>query len=1328
MHYRTQRSVRLLPILLGLASFGAAACQGAPDTPPTPPTKAGCGNGIVDPGEQCDDGNAAQGDGCSATCSNEAGAACGNGAVDPGEQCDDGNTTEGDGCSAACSNEAGAACGDGAVDPGEQCDDGNTTEGDGCSAACSNEPKPAACGDGVLQAGEQCDDGNLAAADGCEADCSKPLPVEIQCGDLPPGPAGSACEVVPGDGRKLIAGTVLVPGTIYRGGQVLVNEQGVIACVGCDCAGMAAGATAITCPAGVISPGLINTHDHITYAHNKPPVSADSERFEHRHDWRLGLHCHSELSAAGGATDDEIRFGELRFLMGGATSTVGAGSATGLLRNLDKFDQEGLGQPTVTLSTFPLGDTGGTQASAGCDHFQIGSSGTTDAFLAHVSEGIDAYARNEFTCLSSTANGGKDLLLPKSGFIHALGVSPRDYAEMAAEGASLIWSPRSNVALYGDTAAVAAASRLGVKIALGTDWISSGSMNLLRELRCADSLDKTYFGGAFTDEDLWRMVTANAAEATATDDVIGTLAAGKTADIAIFRGDGGAKKDHRAIIDAEVSDVLLVLRGGKPLYGEAPVIAAIPGSGACDPINVCGAEKSVCLAGDIGKSLAALQTSASPAYPAFFCGEPENEPSCLPARPVSSQGSTVYTGLPSDGDGDGDGILNEMDNCPGVFNPIRPVDRGAQADYDADGAGDACDACPLSAAPAPCGQFTLDDADADSKPNATDNCATAWNPDQADADSDGKGNACDACPDQANPGGNPCEVSIYAVKSGAVPVLTKVSIKGALVTGKSPSGFYIQVKPGDAGYMGSDNSALFVYKQNAIVNPGDRVTIASAKVDEFKGQIELTSPIVNIDAQTGEEPEPALVTAAEVATCGPRARALEGVLVTVAGPTVTAITAPGAEFKLDGSLVVDDLLYLTDPFPKMGDPFEKISGILNGQFGNSKLAPRGPTDLWGSLSGFEPGLSFVYTGMSETPTVPAPLGVTLSRPAPADTFVSVVSADPSLTILGGGVTVPAGQTSALLLVSSGPTTSQEPILLTATYGSSTKNANVRVVDPSEVAVLTAMSPGSMAVPTGATATITVNLDIPAPAGGLKVALSLDAGAEGSIPTEVFVPEGEFSVTFDYTAGYSKQTETLTAVLGADFVTAVIGVVGRLTLNEVDYDQPGTDDKEFIEIHNDTGAPVDLAGYEIVLVNGGTNASYGIIDLSSVGALDNGQYLLVCWSDGVAAAAGPGALVLKPSTSSGKIQNGDALPDGIALINVAKGSLVDALSYKGSLTAAVLPGFADPVSLVEGTALTKTDSGAAPGSLCRMPDGMDKDDANTDWSLCGVITPGAPNAP
>ena len=63
-------------------------------------TPAGdCGNGVVEAGEQCDDGNLVAGDGCSASCRLEV---CGNGIRDAGEQCDDGNTVSGDGCSSGC--------------------------------------------------------------------------------------------------------------------------------------------------------------------------------------------------------------------------------------------------------------------------------------------------------------------------------------------------------------------------------------------------------------------------------------------------------------------------------------------------------------------------------------------------------------------------------------------------------------------------------------------------------------------------------------------------------------------------------------------------------------------------------------------------------------------------------------------------------------------------------------------------------------------------------------------------------------------------------------------------------------------------------------------------------------------------------------------------------------------------------------------------------------------------------------------------------------------------------------------------------------------------
>jgi cysteine-rich repeat protein len=102
---------------------------------------------------------------------------CGDGRLDAGEACDDGNTANGDGCSATCCVEPPPpACGDGHIDAGETCDDGNTVDGDGCSATCCVEPPPPVCGDGNLDAGEVCDDGNNIDGDGCSADCLCDLP------------------------------------------------------------------------------------------------------------------------------------------------------------------------------------------------------------------------------------------------------------------------------------------------------------------------------------------------------------------------------------------------------------------------------------------------------------------------------------------------------------------------------------------------------------------------------------------------------------------------------------------------------------------------------------------------------------------------------------------------------------------------------------------------------------------------------------------------------------------------------------------------------------------------------------------------------------------------------------------------------------------------------------------------------------------------------------------------------------------------------------------------------------------------------------------------
>lgn len=130
-----------------------------------------CGNGFLDPNEQCDDGNTNNADGCTNACKT---AVCGDGIVRTGvEQCDDGNANDNDACTNACKT---AVCGDGIVRTGvEQCDDANTSNTDACLNGCLN----ATCGDGFVRTGfESCDDGNTNPNDDCTDTCAV-----ATCGD-----------------------------------------------------------------------------------------------------------------------------------------------------------------------------------------------------------------------------------------------------------------------------------------------------------------------------------------------------------------------------------------------------------------------------------------------------------------------------------------------------------------------------------------------------------------------------------------------------------------------------------------------------------------------------------------------------------------------------------------------------------------------------------------------------------------------------------------------------------------------------------------------------------------------------------------------------------------------------------------------------------------------------------------------------------------------------------------------------------------------------------------------------------------------------------------
>lgn len=1211
--------------------------------------------------------------------------------------------------------------------------------------ACT-PPAPAPTDAGTQTDAGQLPDGGPDTDPGTPGDAGQPTDpgnagtLTITTCDNPPTTARNdgQCDVVAGTRGTLLVGDVLVPGEVFEQGSVLVDENGIIQCVGCDCAAQAADATQVICPDAVISPGLINAHDHIGWMGSDPWVAADNNvdaelRWEHRHDWRKGKRGNPKISTPGGASDDDKSWGELRFALGGATSIFGSGDSPGLLRNLDGFSGTvpGINQPVARYETFPLGDSDGTQLSEDCNYPEIDGPQSMDAYVPHVAEGIDIEARNEFRCLTGQGQGAQDTLQGNTAIIHGVGLLPQDVSLLASRGAKLVWSPRSNISLYGDTAAVTLFDRLGVSIGLGTDWMPSGSMNMLRELKCADDLNQRNFGGYFSDEALWLMATLGSARALAMDDALGVLATGRSADIAIFRNDG--QRYHRAILDANPGDVVLVMRGGEVLSGDTELVAALDSD--CDVLaDVCGFDKRVCLNREIGKSLSNLNASVGNNYPLFFCDEPVDEPSCLPARTLGGDvinGSNTYDGMSLADDNDGDGILNGDDSCADIFNPKRPLDEGVQSDVDADGVGDVCDPCPLNPNTTDCQTFDPNDGDGDGTANLQDNCPDLANEDQADADQDGRGDVCDPCPNAYNPGDAGCPATIYQIKTDADLEGQRVSVPELVVTSVIYNGFFGQMNPSDSAYDGAENSGIFIYTgTGALPSRWDLVQVTGATVADFYGQTQLNAATWTATG-TVAAISPYTLSTADVAQAvsDGAASAFEGLFVELTDVEVTDVApVPGAgdsgenEFEVSGGIRVDDVNYRIEPAPVVGEKFASLQGPLAWRNEHLKLLPRDENDVVSGIAEVQsvgPSPAFVRVG--STGALGDGLSVFVARNVSEDLVVDITIDDSTLaTVAGGSVTIPAGARSASI-----PVRGEAPGTVTvraARRGSSiSQSAELRVIAVDQPATLSSIEPTSLVVAAGDMASVVVRLDVPAPAAGVNCTVTLSDGL-GSAPATLDFAADDQSVTLDFTAGASAASGTLSVSDGTNTVSTNIEVVeytGALVINEVNYDNPDADTAEYVEIYNGGAVDVNLTGYALHLVNGSNNSVYLDIDLGGAGTLAAGQFLLVA-PDGLSSPA-EALRVTLPEISNGAIQNG--APDGIVLVSATE--VIDAIAYEGSLPAVGLGSPYGSVDLGDGSALT--DSNGTVGSIARKIDGVDTDVHADDWAFTTLLTPGAPNA-
>lgn len=194
---------RLIWYLTGIAVLTASCADDSPqngnnNTNANHNNAMACGNGVVDDGEECDDGAANSdfaADACRTNCTL---AHCGDSVTDAGEDCDNGpanSHTVPDACRPDCTLPG---CGDGVVDvsSGETCDPGPDAPDDHCSSQC----QVMYCSNGVIEGDEVCDDGNLVGGDGCSPDC---LSLEICGNGIIDTIAGETCEdgnTVAGDG------------------------------------------------------------------------------------------------------------------------------------------------------------------------------------------------------------------------------------------------------------------------------------------------------------------------------------------------------------------------------------------------------------------------------------------------------------------------------------------------------------------------------------------------------------------------------------------------------------------------------------------------------------------------------------------------------------------------------------------------------------------------------------------------------------------------------------------------------------------------------------------------------------------------------------------------------------------------------------------------------------------------------------------------------------------------------------------------------------------------------------------------------------------------
>lgn len=319
---------------------------------------------------------------------------------------------------------------------------------------------------------------------------------------------------------------------------------------------------------GTIYPGLIDLHNHLSY--NVLRLWNVPTQYSNRDQWGTIPEYRKLISGPMnilGRTPDYVkaivRYVECKCLLGGVTTSQGirlfsnAGITRyyrGFVRNAEQPDAEDLPAAESRISD--------VEASDSARFLERLRAKEDSCLLLHLSEGTNDQARKHFQSLRLSPNSWA--ITSALAGIHCIALQPEDFQIMASNGASMIWSPFSNLLLYGKTADIKAAKEHGLRMGIGSDWSPSGSKNLLGELKVARLVSEAQ-GGIFSDKELVAMATRNAAAILKWNKTLGSIEVGKHADLLIISGRQNDAYAH--LLQSAETDIRLVVIGGIPRFG-----------------------------------------------------------------------------------------------------------------------------------------------------------------------------------------------------------------------------------------------------------------------------------------------------------------------------------------------------------------------------------------------------------------------------------------------------------------------------------------------------------------------------------------------------------------------------------------------------------------------------------------------------------------------------------------------------------------------------------------------------------------------------------------